>query len=463
MRVFVIGHDGTALMPCKQQKARKLIEAKKATVYQKNPYTIKLCYQTGIATQPLTVGVDTGSQNIGIAVISNKETLYKAEIKLRSTMEKRVLLETRRQHRRGRRYRKVRFRKPKFRFTTKRVYSEELVKRKSTGHLTHWVKAQNDVTSNRKDGWLPPSVQSKVDHHVRWINQFLSVLPKQTALAIEVGRFDMARMKNPNIHNELYQYGVMYDKENVKAYVFDRDRYRCIVCGAKLGTKRKDGTTVKGKVHHILYRSKGATDNPEYLATVCDGCHTSKEHLPGGKLYKLMKQAKPIRRGLRDATMMNIVRVRLGKAFPTARFTYGNITKVDREQMLLAKSHANDAVAIASRGRQLQPLNGTVFIKQVRKKKRSLHEATPRKGRTVPNRESKRNSKNTKYAGRFSLYDTVRYCEKIGYITGFTGTSVYVQDFDGKYITMDGKSYKQIPMSKLVLIRHNNNWITKVG
>ena len=79
MRVFVIGQDGTTLMPCKQQKARKLIETKKATVYQKNPYTIKLCYQTGTATQPLTIGVDTGSQNIGVAVISNKEALYKAE------------------------------------------------------------------------------------------------------------------------------------------------------------------------------------------------------------------------------------------------------------------------------------------------------------------------------------------------------------------------------------------------
>lgn len=36
------------------------------------------------------------------------------------------------------------------------------------------------------------------------------------------------------------------------------------------------------------------------------------------------------------------------------------------------------------------------YIKQVRKKKRSLHEEIPRKGRKEPNRKAKRNSKNTK-------------------------------------------------------------------
>lgn len=149
------------------------------------------------------------------------------------------------------------------------------------------------------------------------------------------------------------------------------------------------------------------------------------------------------------------------KAFPDAEFTYGNITKVDREKLMLSKSHANDAVAIATKGEAHKICDETVYYKQVRKKKRSLHEATPRKGRSTPNREAKRNSKNTKAVGKFHLYDEVEYNDQVGFITGFAGEyAAYIQDFDGNYITMPGKKYKQINLSELKLIRRNNNWIS---
>ncbi len=463
MNVFVIGQNGTRLMPCKPQKARKLINEKKAKIVGKLPFTIQLTYKTGSTTQPVTVGIDTGSQHIGIAVVTEKAVLYHGEVELRSTMEKRTLMETRSSYRRDRRYRKTRYRKPKFRFKTKRIYSAEPVRRKSTGNMTHWVKVPNQVTSNRPEGWLPPSVQSKVEHHIRWIRRFLNVLPEETNLRLETARFDMARMQNPEIHGELYQRGPQYDAENIKAYVFDRDRYTCAICKRKLGSKQKDGTTLKGKVHHILYRSKGATDNPKYLITICMYCHTPEAHRKGGTLYQMMQDAKPVTRGLRDATMMNVVRKRLIQAFPEAEITYGNITKADREAILLPKSHANDAIAVATKGNPVILTDPAVQIRQVRKKKRSLHEATPRKGRKEPNRLAVRNQKNTKNVGKYHLYDTVQYRTQTGYITGFTGKAAYVQTFEGVYIKPEGKIYKQISLSELKLLRHNNNWIQRVG
>lgn len=60
-----------------------------------------------------------------------------------------------------------------------------------------------------------------------------------------------------------------------------------------------------------------------------------------------MQEQKEFTRGLRDATFMNILRKRLMKTFPDAVFTYGNITKVDREKLNFPKSHGNDATAIA--------------------------------------------------------------------------------------------------------------------
>ena len=79
-------------------------------------------------------------------------------------------------------------------------------------------------------------------------------------------------------------------------------------------------------------------------------CHTPEAHREGGNLYQMMQEAKPVTRGLRDATMMNVARKRLIQAFPKAEITYGNITKADREAILLPKSHANDAIAVATKG-----------------------------------------------------------------------------------------------------------------
>lgn len=458
MCVFVIGQTGKRLMPTTSKKARKLLSNKKAVVYQKIPFTIKLTYKTGGSTQPLLMGIDTGSQKIGISIVNKTgKVLNKTEVELRSTMEKRSLLESRKTYRRGRRYRKVRFRHPKWKHHTKRTYNKISKKGK------HWIKAKTVFKSNKKDGWLPPSIECKINHHFNIIDKFLNALPKETKLAIEVGRFDIARMQDPSIHNELYQKGPMYDYENRKAYVFARDDYKCQCCKTKGGTKRKDGSIVKLIMHHVQYKSKGATDNPKYLVTVCDKCHTHENHKSGGILYKWMDKNKSFNRGYRDATFMNILRKSMFAKYPYAKFTYGNITAADRKALYLDKGHANDAIAIALLDNDIDTItnnNKTILIKQVRTKKRSLHEATPRKGRKEPNRLAKRNSKNTKAVGSFKIWDTVIIENKIrGYISGFTGNSAYIHDFRGNYIIPKGKTYKQHSLSSLQKQKNNNGWL----
>ena len=466
MRVFVIGITGKRLMPTFPRKARKLLKEGRAKIYCKMPFTIKLLYKTGSTTQKLYRGVDTGSQHIGVSVVTTDDNgaadvLYKAEISLRSTMEKRSLLETRREYRRGRRYRKTRYRKPGFKKKTIRHYNPTADKKNR-----HWKKINNTFGTDRGKGWLVPSVRSKAEHRIKWIERYDDVLPSATKGIIEVGRFDIARMKDPAIHNELYQRGPMYDFENVKAYVFDRDHYKCKVCGAKGGTKRTDGSSVKLKAHHIDFKSKGSTDNPDRMATVCDKCHTVAAHKEGGVLYDWMISSKRFSRGYRDATLMNIMRKRLWQAFSDDSFTYGNITKADREKLHLDKSHANDAVAIALLGIDVNKLNDNadvIYIQQQRKKKRSLHEANARKGRKTPNRKAKRNRKNTKSVAvkerTYYLWDKVCINNRIGWISGFTGKAAYVRDENNEFITVSDK-YKCINLSTLKVLGHNNNWIT---
>ena len=283
-----------------------------------------------------------------------------------------------------------------------------------------------------------------------------------SVLVIEVERFDMARMKDPQIHGEMYQRGSMYDAESLKAYVFARDGYRCACCGKKAGTIRKDGTVVKLAIHHILFRSRGATDNPKCLSSACDSCHTAEAHKPGEILYEWMEQEKQFTRGLRDATFMNILRRCLFQAFPEATFTYGNITAADRKRLLLSKGHANDAIAIPLQGKNVDHLKNqcqTLHYKQVRKSKRSLQEATPRKGRKEPNREAKRNWKNTTEVKGFRLWDTVYVNGQKLHISGFTGTSAYLVDWNGCYVSPPGKNYKQWSLSKLRRLHPNGGWL----
>lgn len=250
MSVFVVGLNGCRLMPVSERKARLLLKGGKASVYRKVPFTIKLNYKTGSTVQPGYLGIDTGSQHIGISVVRQDGTvLHKEEIGLRDSMSKRKLLESRASLRRGRRYRKTRYRHPKWKPKTKRINNE-----KADRKGWHWKKQKNTFTSNRQAGWLPPSLQSKTDHHIQWIRKLLHLLPEGYRLSIELGRFDPARMKDPGIHGELYQKGPQYDYENVRAYVLAWDGYTCRVC------KKKGG---KLHVHHILYRGRGAFPEDE--------------------------------------------------------------------------------------------------------------------------------------------------------------------------------------------------------
>src|SRR5260370_1636927 len=67
--VYVLAPDRTPLMPCTPAVARLLLKDGKAKVLRRTPFTIKLLAQPAESyTQPLTLGVDTGSAVIGSAV-----------------------------------------------------------------------------------------------------------------------------------------------------------------------------------------------------------------------------------------------------------------------------------------------------------------------------------------------------------------------------------------------------------
>jgi hypothetical protein len=405
-------------MPTSQRKARLLIKQGKAKIHSYNPFTIQLLTSTGETKQDITLGVDAGSKTIGISAATKKVELYSAELELRTDIVE--LLSTKKQYRRSRRNRKTRYRKARF---------------------------FNRVKSKHK-GWLAPSIENKIQVHFRIIEKVNQLLPISETI-VEVASFDIQKINNPTIQGKEYQQGNQLDFWNVREYVLFRDGHKC------QGKKNCKGKILN--VHHIESRKVGG-NAPANLITLCEDCHNDYH---SGKLNKTFKRGK----SFKDSTFMGIMRWtfynRLKEIYPNVKMTYGYITKNIRITNKLEKAHRIDARCIS--GNSLAKGSDVWYhVKQVRKKKRSLHEAVARKGRKIPNRQSKRNSKNTKeiiYKGKkWCLYDKVKLNGDIGFISGFSGNMIYVQDIDGEYIQISPK-YKQISTDNIELINRNNNYI----
>lgn len=413
-------------MPCSQRKARLLLKEDKARIIGYKPFAIQLTVPTGESTQKVHLGVDTGAKHIGIAATSENKVLAKGEIELRDDIHKNM--QTRSALRRDRRNRNTRYREARF------------------------------LNRERKDGWLPPTVQSKLDATFMWIDKFCNLLPSPI-LHIEVGKFDIQKMMNPDIKNKEYQNGRCAGYYDVRYFVFARDNYTCQVC-------KKLNKILH--THHLVYKSKGGSDRADNLITVCTDCHSSENHKEGGILYNWMIKHKKVKQ-YKEATFMNIIRKRTFQKYPNSVITYGSETTPHRKELVLEKTHYNDAIAISKIENIKENPQEYFYIKQFRKKKRSLHESIPTRGRRKEkNVNAERRNKNSPYRAGWFMNDMVSFQNKVGWIYGFSGgesgKECVLRDINGEIIR-DSKRSKNNPnvkFSSLKFICHNNNWQYKI-
>ena len=393
LRVFVIDSRGNALMPTYPQKARKLLERGKAKVTTRTPFTIQLTEPSGGNKQSISLGVDAGTKRVGLSATTTKEVLYEAEATLRIDIQD--LLASRKQFRRARRSRKTRYRQPRF------------LNRK-----------------NRK-GKLPPSVQNKVDTHVKLIKQVYGILPI-TNIVVEAAQFDIQKILNPEIQGIGYQQGPQLNFWNVREYVLWRDNHRCQHCKGKSKDKILN-------VHHVESRKTGG-DSPDNLITLCKTCHDTVHQ---EKLINTFKRGRPFR----DATQMNSMRkflfVALKTIYPDVQETYGYITKHTRIENGLEKSHMVDARCIGGNSLAI-PIETTFRLKQVRGQNRQLHKAN-----ILKNGVRKAN-KASRYCFGFQLFDKVKFKGQECFVFGRRSSGPFdVRLLDGTKVNA-GVSYKKL-------------------
>ena len=372
--VYVISQNGQPLMPTENHaKVRILLKNKKAKVIKRCPFTIQLAYDSTNYTQDITLGVDSGSKHIGLSATTKNKVLFESDVELRNDIVN--LLSTRRQNRRTRRNRKTRYRKPRFN------------------------------NRRRKEGWLAPSVQNKVDSHLTVIRKVHEILPV-TKIIVEVASFDIQKIKNPMISGTEYQQGEQLDFWNVREYVLFRDGHICQCCKGKSKDKILN-------VHHIESRKTGG-NAPNNLITLCETCHT-------GYHKGIVKLPKTIHRGIsfKDATFMGIMRWafynKLKEIYPNVNLTYGYITKNTRIKNSLPKEHYTDARCISGNSKAIS--SGTVYYqKKVRCHNRQIHKNTILKGGI-----RKRNQAPYDVMG-FRLFDKVKWKGQNCFIFGRRST-----------------------------------------
>ena len=404
--VYVLNIEGKPLMPCKEAKARHLLKDGKAIVVRKEPFTIRLLFEVDNVTQEVSLGIDAGSKHIGVSATTDKKELYAADVELRNDIVD--LLSTRRQNRRTRRNR-LRYRQPRF----------------------------NNRVHSKNKGWLAPSVEQKINCHLKVVEDVHKILPVSKVI-VEVASFDIQKIKNPDIEGKEYQQGEQLGFWNVREYVLHRDNHTCQCCKGK----SKDLIL---NVHHIESRKTGG-NSPANLITLCETCHTSYHK-------GIIKLPKNIKRGMsfRDAVFMGIMRwafyERLKALYPDVSMTYGYITKNTRIENNLPKDHYIDARCISGNP-VVEPLGYIWFMKKVRRHNRQIHKAKILKGGV------KKLNQAPYLVKGFRLFDKVKFDNKSCFIFGRRSRGSFdIRTLSGEVISRCANS------KKLELISKRNGYL----
>jgi 5-methylcytosine-specific restriction endonuclease McrA len=333
-RVFVRASNGTPLMPCHAARARQLLRSGRARVHKLYPFAIRLTDRKGGDTQPVVLKVDPGATTTGLALnrqelnnISRQTVLHLAELTHRGTKIRASLVQ-RRGYRRRRRSANLRHRAPRFDNRT------------------------------RPEGWLPPSLQSRVDNIVSWQRRYSKIVPIGS-IEIESVRFDLQKLENPEISGKEYQQGTLAGYE-LREYLLEKWGRKCAYCGA---------SGVPLQLEHINPRnprnrfSPKGSDRSSNLTLACDPCNKAKGNRPiedflANQPEKLKEILNHTRKPLDAAASVNATRLAIFRhlrevsSIPIARFSGGR-TKFNRSKLGIPKTHALDAACVG----ELEQLN----------------------------------------------------------------------------------------------------------
>lgn len=316
-------------------KARILLKERKACVYKRFPFSIRLRLVSKKEPSNLQLKIDPGSVTTGLALVNNAtgEIVWGAELTHRSRFIK-VKLEKRAARRRSRRNRKTRYRAARF------------------------------LNRTKPKGWLPPSLLSRLDN-IDTIVSLIRKLSSVSGISLENCKFDTQRMENPEISGIDYRKGELSGYE-VREYLLEKFNHTCVYCGAR---------NIPLQVEHVIPKALGGTNRVSNLVLSCGPCNLSKgkqrvEDFLSAKPTLLKKIKAQLKTPLKDAASMNSTRWelwrRLCKTNIAVECGSGATTKYNRIKQNLPKQHWIDAACVGKNTPiLLNKVTNVLYIKSI--------------------------------------------------------------------------------------------------
>ena len=331
-KIFVIDTNKQPLQPCHPARARQLLKKGKAAVYRRYPFTIILKYavsepDTNLAVKtasgPLRLKIDPGSKTTGLAIVNDStgDVVFAAELEHRGQQIKKSM-DSRRTIRRSRRNRKTRYRKPRF------------------------------LNRRRKEGWLPPSLMSRIYNIETWIRRLRNLCPI-IAISLELVKFDTQAMQDPETSGVAYQQGELFGYE-VREYLLEKFGRKCVYCGTQ---------SVPLQVEHIVPKARGGSNRVSNLTLACESCNKRKGNRTAEEFGhpKVHAQAK---KPLKDAAAVNTTRWELYRRIQATGLSVevgtGGRTKYNRSVRKLPKTHWLDAACVGALTPQVLKVKGII-------------------------------------------------------------------------------------------------------
>jgi 5-methylcytosine-specific restriction endonuclease McrA len=267
--VFVFDKNKKPLDPCHPARAGQLLKEKRATVFRRYPFMILLKSRElqESVRHAYQVKFDPDSRTSGIALLreGDNKVLWAGELTHRGQIIKRAM-DSRRAIRHNRRSRKCRYRPPRF------------------------------DNRRRREGWLPPSLESRVANFQTWARRLVWSAAVET-ISMELVKFDTEALQNPEIPEVEYQQGELMGYE-IRECLLEKWGRKCAYC---------DKTGVPLEVEHILPRSRGGSKRFSNLTLSCHECNQEKGTQTAAEFGHPEIQAAA-RLLLKDATDVNITR-----------------------------------------------------------------------------------------------------------------------------------------------------------
>ncbi len=314
MRVFVLDKDKRPLASCHPARARILLKEGKASVYKMFPFTIILKESyPDFKPRVHCLKFDPGVSESGMVVVEKSRDKYSSvgRVVFASVIKHKFYLVRRRMISRAlrRRFRRKRLRRRKARF-------------------------YRAVSSN----WISPSLSSVLSNYVTWINRIVALSPI-SEIFVEVSKFDSHKMKDKSVHGNLYRFGELYGVKDIRSYIFDKFKHRCVYCGS----------TSNLEIDHIIPKSRGGSDRIDNLVLACRKCNNEKGNRTASEFgYDNIQQL--VGKSLKAPSVLNRLNIKLIEFLEFLGKPYyisdGITTSHNRKFLGLKKEHWIDALCV---------------------------------------------------------------------------------------------------------------------